>query len=163
MIAALDVDRIIVERLAERERWEPLLPRKRIGYTRSRLFACDAFEVLALLWFPGATTPIHDHGNSYCATRVLAGELHVARYLRSDEARAADSPGLRLVGRSVQHVGEGDALDGARDLHSVANRSHHEALSIHLYAPRYAEFGIYDESGARLATATARYDAVVDF
>ncbi len=163
MIAALDIDRIIAERLAERERWEPLLPRKKVGYTRSRLFASDAFEILALLWFPGATTPIHDHGDSYCATRVIAGELHVARYIRGDVATAAGGSGLRLVGRSVQHVGEGDALDGARDLHSVANKSPNEALSIHLYAPRYTEFGIYDESGLRLATATARYDAVLNF
>ncbi|MGC8485559.1 MAG: cysteine dioxygenase [Candidatus Baltobacteraceae bacterium] len=163
MIAAIDVDRIIAERIARRERWESLLPRKKIGYTRSRLFACDDFEVLALLWFPGARTPIHDHGASYCATRVLSGELQVARYHRSESANAAGTPALRLVGQSVQHAGEGDVLDGALDLHSVANATAREAISIHLYAPRYAEFGIYDESGVRLATATARYDAVFDF
>ncbi len=163
MIAGLDLDRIIAERLASRSHWEGLLPRRKVGYTRSRLYLCDDFEVLALLWFPGATTPIHDHGDSYCATRVLAGELHVTRYLRSESVNGVGRSSLRLVGRNVQHVGEGDALEGARDLHSVANPTKVEALSIHVYAPRYSEFGIYEESGLRLATATARYDAVFDF
>ncbi len=163
MIAGLDLDRIIGERLASRSHWEGLLPRRKVGYTRSRLFLCNDFEVLALLWFPGATTPIHDHGDSYCATRVLTGELQVTRYLRTESKNGADRPSLRLIGRSVQHVGEGDALEGARDLHSVTNETKQEALSLHIYAPRYTEFGIYEESGIRLATATARYDAVFDF
>ncbi len=163
MIAELDIKRIIADRLVSRSDWERMLPRKKIGYTRSRLYACDAFEVLALLWFPGAATPIHDHGDSYCATQVLAGELHVARYLLPEAANDEGNIVLQLVGRSVQHVGEGDALESVRDLHSVANQSTSEALSIHVYAPRYTEFGIYDASGVRVATATARYDAVFDF
>ena len=163
MIAELDIDRIIADRLVSRSHWEPSLPRKKIGYTRSRLYAGEAFEVLALLWFPGATTPIHDHGASFCATRVLAGELHVTRYLRLDSSNDDGRIPLQLVGRSVQRIGEGDALESARDLHSVANRATNEALSIHVYAPRYSEFGIYDASGVRIATATARYDAVFNF
>ncbi|NNM93627.1 MAG: cysteine dioxygenase family protein [Candidatus Eremiobacteraeota bacterium] len=161
MIAALEIDRIVAEYRARRTEWEPLLPRRRMGYTRSRLVACDAYEVLALLWLPGALTPIHDHGDSYCATHVLAGELNVARYLRTDGGTDASTSALRLVGRGVQRAGDGDALGSARELHSVENLAPEDALSLHVYAPRYTTFGIYDESGLRIALAPSRYDAVL--
>jgi len=161
VIAALEIDRIVAEHLARRTQWESMLPRRRTGYTRSRLAACDAYEVLALLWLPGAVTPIHDHGDSYCATHVLAGELHVARYLRTDNGNDESKIGIRLVGRGVQRPGDGDALGSARELHSVENPGPHEALSLHVYAPRYTTYGIYDESGACIALASSRYDAVL--
>ena len=158
VIAEIEIDRIVAEHVERRLQWEPLLPRRRTGYTRTRLTACDTYEVLALLWFPEALTPIHDHGDSYCATRVLAGELHVARYERTEEAGAI---AMRLVERGVQRAGDGDALQSARQLHSVANPGSREALSLHVYAPRFTAFGIYDESGARLSLASSRYDAVL--
>ena len=161
MIAEVEIDRIVAEQIARRSQWERRLPRRRAGYTRSRLLACDAYEVLALLWFPGAATPIHDHGDSYCATRVLAGELHVARYLRTDDGSDESKIAIRLVDRGVQRAGDGDALASARELHSVANPGSGEALSLHVYAPHYTTFGIYDESGARIALAPSRYDAVL--
>ena len=156
MIAEMEIERIVAEHIERRPHWEPLLPRRRTGYTRTRLAACDTYEVLALFWFPGALTPIHDHGESYCATRVLAGELHVVRYERTEEAGAI---AMRLVECGVQRAGDGDALQSARELHSVANPGSHEALSLHVYAPRFTTFGIYDESGARISFASSRYDA----
>ena len=158
VIAEIEIERIVAEYLERRREWEPLLPRRRTGYTRTRLTACDAYEVLALFWFPGALTPIHDHGESYCATRVVAGELHVARYERTEEAGTI---AMRLVERCIQHAGEGDALQSAREIHSVANPGSREALSLHVYAPRFTTFGIYDESGARLSLAPSRYDAIL--
>jgi len=160
MIADLEIDRIVAENLARRSLWESMLPRRRTGYTRTRLMACDGFEVLALLWFPGAATPIHDHGDSYCATRILAGELEVARYHRVGPEGVSGA--LRLVERGIQRVGEGDALANARELHSVKNVGSVNALSLHIYAPRYTEYGVYDESGAVIARAFSRYDAILD-
>jgi len=162
MIVAFDVDRTVADAIAIRERWEPLLPRRCGDFTRTRIFCRPDFEVLALLWSPASSTPIHDHGGSYCATRILRGELSVARYYRIDDF--ADPQYARIIFQNecVQRTGEGDALNGERDLHRVCNSASDEALSIHLYTPRLTAFQSFDIAGRITQVGSSSYDAILD-
>ena len=103
------------------------LERRPGGYTRNLIFGDASTSVWAIVWAPGAATPIHDHHCS-CCFAVLAGSLREVWYDAIDAGRAV---------RTAEH----DRLPGfvaammptGPNIHQMVNVSDREAISIHLY------------------------------
>lgn len=92
-----------------------------------------AFSVVALVWRPGQTTPIHDHV-SWCVVGVLHGDEY-------EEIFEVDGPVLRRVSESVNATGEVCGFAPPGDIHRVRNVGDDVAVSIHVYGANIAERG----------------------
>ncbi|MER7107376.1 cysteine dioxygenase family protein [Streptomyces sp. NPDC000229] len=95
------------------------------------------FSVVALVWLPGQSTPIHDHV-SWCATGVHQGEEHERRY-----QLVPDGPSARLLVTEdvVNGPGEVAAFAPPGDIHSVRNGGDRTALSLHVYGADITRLG----------------------
>jgi 3-mercaptopropionate dioxygenase len=96
-----------------------------------------AFSVVALVWRPGQTTPVHDHV-SWCVVGVLDGTEY-------EEIFAVDTtagePRLRLVSDAVNATGEVCGFAPPGDIHRVRNTGADVAVSLHVYGANIAERG----------------------
>ncbi|GAA2496663.1 cysteine dioxygenase family protein [Streptomyces gobitricini] len=96
-----------------------------------------SFSVVALVWLPGQSTPIHDHV-SWCATGVHRGEEHERRY-----QLVPDGASARLLATEdvISRAGEVAALAPPGDIHSVRNSGDRTTLSLHVYGADITRLG----------------------
>jgi 3-mercaptopropionate dioxygenase len=84
------------------------------------------FSVVALVWRPGQTTPIHDHV-TWCVFGVIQGTEHEQRYTLSDDGW------LEQAGAAVNVTGDVAGLAPPGDIHRVRNAGSQTAISLHIY------------------------------
>lgn len=101
------------------------------GYTQHVLHveADGAFSVVALVWLPGQSTPVHDHV-SWCAVGVYEGQETEVLY------RLAGRKGHRrlvVTGHAVNDRGSVSAVAPPGDIHRVMNSGSTTAISLHVY------------------------------
>ena len=95
-------------------------------------------SIVALVWYPGQQTAIHDHV-SWCVVGVYEGEETQTLYHLADE-----EGGVCLVetGREVAKRGSCTALiPPAENIHRVANAGSGQAISIHVYGADIERLG----------------------
>ena len=107
------------------------------GY-QSRLMHAEpdgSFSVVALVWRPGQTTPIHDHV-TWCVIGVLQG----AEY---EELFALREGGTVLedVGTNAGAPGDVSGFAPPGDIHRVRNRGTDVAISLHVYGADISRLG----------------------
>ena len=122
--------------------WRPHVAHDRHQRVRLRLLATPAYEVWLLGWAPGQSVGLHDHGGANGAFVVVDGTLTETSFDGTgpvDETRRAGDFGRIPAGT----------------LHDVANRSAHDATSIHVYSHPLRAMGFYHPDGS-----LARVDAV---
>ena len=124
------------------------------GYSRTLVHAAEGYEIVAMVWAPGARTPLHDHGASRCSALLLEGSLYVERYRCEDGA-------LGPVRTFRYEPGDLERLEDARDVHRVENQTRAHCLSLHLYAEPLRSYRVYDLRSGRVQTQTSHYDASV--
>ncbi|OKJ99629.1 cysteine dioxygenase [Streptomyces sp. CB03234] len=95
------------------------------------------FSVVALVWLPGQSTPVHDHV-SWCVTGVHRGEEHERRY-----QLVPDGTSARLLATQdvVNGPGAVAAFAPPGDIHSVRNGGEATAVSIHVYGADITRLG----------------------
>lgn len=111
------------------------------GYGRHKVFICpdDTFSVLAMVWPPGVSTPIHDH-HSWCAFGLYRGMIEEIRYRPASVSpeRATATPVARFGHRS----GDVGCLPvDAPDIHRMHNPTADPAISIHVYGGNFDKLG----------------------
>jgi predicted metal-dependent enzyme (double-stranded beta helix superfamily) len=99
--------------------------------------ADGSFSVVALVWLPGQSTPVHDHV-SWCVVGVHLGEEHETTY---DLRGGSDDPHLAVAGRSVNPAGSVAALVPPGDIHHVENGGSRLAVSLHIYGADIGKLG----------------------
>ncbi|MBV8374987.1 MAG: cysteine dioxygenase family protein [Candidatus Eremiobacteraeota bacterium] len=156
--------RSVMERFAnEFNEYRSRLPAIPYAYSRTRLLVTPRYEVVAMQWSPGATSPIHDHGRSRCWVLMLEGTLEVENYRRECEA-ATDPIGLRETGRIVLRPGDVDYRVGPHELHRVTNPATQSAFSLQLYAEPIARYTVVDAHtlASRVVDAVCDLDITAD-
>jgi len=150
-----------MERFADRfATYRKRLPTIPYAYSRTRLAATDGYEIVAMNWAPGSTSPIHDHGLSRCWVLMLDGILDVQNFIcpdddPSDGTRAA----IRESERILLRAGDVDHRLGPAELHRVSNPSATEnAFSLQLYAAPLTTYSIVDAHSHRRRIVTATCD-----
>jgi predicted metal-dependent enzyme (double-stranded beta helix superfamily) len=93
------------------------------------------FSIVALVWRPGQTTPIHDHV-TWCVFGVIQGVEH-------EELFALDESNECLVeaGSSVNRTGAVSGFAPPGDIHRVRNTGRRTAISIHIYGTDVTRIG----------------------
>jgi predicted metal-dependent enzyme (double-stranded beta helix superfamily) len=103
------------------------LERRRAALARNLICGDEHLSIWAMVWAPGAATPVHDHHCS-CCFAVLAGTVREVWFHAIDAGRAV---------RTAEH----DRLPGfvaammpnGPNIHQMINVSNEEAISIHVY------------------------------
>lgn len=119
LLAELVASPDLVRRLA--------LPRMTDGYTRNLLAADDEIGVWAMVWSPGAVTPIHDHHCS-CCFGIVSGTLTETWYRSIGDGRAVP---MQVEDRQPGYVA--GMLPSGPNIHRLINAQDSEAISIHIY------------------------------
>jgi predicted metal-dependent enzyme (double-stranded beta helix superfamily) len=130
------------------------------SYSRTLLYKNHEFEMVAMRWEPGATTPIHDHGTSNCWVVLLEGAFDVDNFVRTDEG--GEIATLRATGTNRASRGDLDYRLGERELHRVTNNEAAPAFSVQVYFGQINDYNVIDEQSGIIQRATAKYDALFD-
>jgi predicted metal-dependent enzyme (double-stranded beta helix superfamily) len=94
-----------------------------------------AFSILALVWQPGQTTPIHDH-LTWCVFGVIQGTEYEELFVH-DESNEC----LLETGSNVNETGDVSGFAPPGDIHRVRNSGEHTAISIHVYGTDVTRVG----------------------
>lgn len=106
------------------------------------MVASDTLEAWVITWPPGGSIELHDHGGSWGAVSVVAGELV--------ETSVAQTYSGELALRTRMLRQDSMIRIADHHLHDIANVSGAEALSVHVYAPRLTSMSYYRIDGATL-------------
>lgn len=125
-LLAADVD---LESLSARLRFDPH------RYCRNRLHEGPGYEALLLCWRPGQASPIHDHGGSSCAFRIVTG-------VGTESVFSLDGDWVRAVAERTHPTG---AVNSSQDgeIHELANRQARDLVTLHLYSPALGRLRTY--------------------
>src|SRR4051794_21134129 len=124
---------------AEQRRGDPDRYRAHVLHTEPD----GSFSVLALVWRPGQSTPIHDHV-TWCVFGVIQGVEH-------EESFTLESDGFLVpAGEDTNRRGDVGGLAPPGDVHRVRNSGHETAISIHVYGTDVSRLGssvrrVYDQ------------------
>jgi 3-mercaptopropionate dioxygenase len=96
------------------------------------IYRADDLSILAVVWQPGATTPIHNH-NGWALEGIINGLERNRNYARLDDSSEPWRARLEEVEPSVVSTGQTTALDlPPNDIHAVEIPSG-KTLAIHVY------------------------------
>ncbi len=91
----------------------------------------EALSIIAAVWLPGQTTPIHDH-LTWALVGVYEGEEREALFRRTDDGSDPKFAKLEKVNERVNKKGHVSVL-GSKGIHRVDNLASEPARSIHVY------------------------------
>ncbi len=97
------------------------------GFTRNLIFGANQMSVWAIVWAPGACTPIHDHHCSCCFT-VLQGVIREAWFDAVDGDRAVETARHHRTAGYIAAM-----MPTGPNIHQMRNEGPEEAVSIHIY------------------------------
>ena len=107
------------------------------GYQRNIIKKTEHYEMVAITWRAGQTTPIHDHKGSDCAFLIVEGTSTETIYELNDDNRAVPS--------HVRHYAPGEVCAADEpDIHRISNDTDGDLINLHVYTPPLSGFGIYD-------------------
>jgi predicted metal-dependent enzyme (double-stranded beta helix superfamily) len=91
----------------------------------------EAYSIIGGVWYPGQTTPIHDH-LTWALIGVYEGEEREALFRRTDDGSNLKLAKIQQVSESVHKKGHVTVL-GHTGIHRVDNISLKPTLSVHVY------------------------------
>jgi predicted metal-dependent enzyme (double-stranded beta helix superfamily) len=96
------------------------------------IYRAEDLSILAVVWQPGATTPIHNH-NGWALEGIISGLERNRNYARLDDGSEPWRARLEEVDPSVVSIGQTTALDlPPNDIHAVEIPAG-KTLAIHVY------------------------------
>lgn len=128
-------------------------PRPQRGERKRFLLSkSEDFEVVLMIWGPGAQTPIHDHGGSSSTVEIIDGAI---------TEKIFDKTGLRLIGETILRNGERSEITDGSIIHQMLNIAESFSYSIHTYAAPLSVCHTYDEDASEWVRKEPCYDQVI--
>ena len=107
------------------------------GYKRNIIKKTEHYEMVAITWRAGQTTPIHDHKGSDCAFLIVEGTSTETIYETDENGRAVPS--------AVRDYAPGEVCAADEpDIHRISNDTDDDLINLHVYTPPLSGFGIYE-------------------
>lgn len=82
-----------------------------------------------LVWSPGKSSPIHDHGNAHCLMKILRGDLTETRYEYPRE-EDKDKP-MEVISEKVHKENAVAYMSDDLGVHRMSNTGSDFAVSLH--------------------------------
>lgn len=138
--SALSVDRIETLLSQLRIDWEALQPWLRFderSYQRNLIRGGAVYHALLLCWRPGQRSVIHDHRQSRCGFRVLAGQATESTFDRTG--------GGQIYPVQTRTLPEGTICCSEDiEIHQISNlEEQSDLVTLHLYSPPLQVMGEY--------------------
>ncbi len=111
----------------------------------------EEYEIVLMIWGPGAMTPIHDHGGSSSFVEIIDGAI---------AERFFDRQGPRQIGETILRTGDKSELASGDVVHQMVNIAESFSYSIHLYANPLSECNFYDEDSTEWFRNVPCFDPV---
>merc|ERR1719481_1909214 len=108
-------------------------------------YSRDGTVNFLMCWPESVSSAVHDHADSHCFMRILAGNARETRHWWPKDLCAEDGSLLEMSRRKLES-GQTAYMSDELGLHRVENESHTEKLcSLHLYSPPFADCNIFDQ------------------
>ncbi|MDA1525521.1 cysteine dioxygenase family protein [Bacillus cereus] len=136
----------LLEKLLEKKTWLPLEKQKANSaqYARHLLYEdpLNHFEVLALVWKDGQSTPLHDHDGTWGVEGVFTGRIMVQNFIQTKQL---ENSLVYLTHTGNLYLGEGetDKVIPPADCHILEIAENESVVTIHIYGKRLEKFKIY--------------------
>lgn len=105
----------------------------------------DRFEVLALIWEPGQSTPLHDHDGTWGVEGVVSGRMRILNYLQS-ESYSNQTTKLSYAGAmTINEQSTGELLPPA-DCHILKPEGDETVITVHVYGKQLKKFRIFEHT-----------------
>jgi len=109
----------------------------RDNYRRNLLHTGRCYEALVLCWRPGQRSPIHDHRDSSCGVRVLAGTATETRFARNETGLVFATGSRTLPEGSICATADADT-------HQMSNlQPAGDLVTLHIYSPALRRMNVY--------------------
>ncbi|WP_106496278.1 cysteine dioxygenase family protein [Lentibacillus sp. Marseille-P4043] len=129
--------------------WLPMekLSASNNNYARHSLYRDpqDRFEVLALIWEPGQSTPLHDHDGTWGVEGVVSGRMKILNYLQL-ESYSDQTTKLHHAGTmTINEQSTGELLPPA-DCHILKPEGGETVITVHVYGKQLKKFRIFERT-----------------
>ncbi|MFE7738883.1 cysteine dioxygenase family protein, partial [Bacillus cereus] len=136
----------LLEELLEKKTWLPLDKQKAnlTQYARHLLYEdpLKRFEVLALVWKDGQSTPLHDHDGTWGVEGVFSGRIMVQNFIQTKQL-GNSLVYLTHIGNLYLGEGETDKVIPPADCHILEISKNESVITIHVYGKRLEKFKVY--------------------
>ncbi|MDF9527598.1 MULTISPECIES: cysteine dioxygenase family protein [Bacillus cereus group] len=136
----------LLEELLEKKTWLPLEKQKGnlTQYARHLLYEdpLKRFEVLALVWKDGQSTPLHDHDGTWGVEGVFSGRIMVQNFIQTKQL-GNSLVYLTHTGNLYLGEGETDKVIPPADCHILEISKNESVITIHVYGKRLEKFKVY--------------------
>ncbi|MHA4412082.1 cysteine dioxygenase family protein [Bacillus cereus] len=136
----------LLEELLEKKTWLPLDKQKAnlTQYARHLLYEdpLKRFEVLALVWKDGQSTPLHDHDGTWGVEGVFLGRIMVQNFIQTKQL-GNSLVYLTHTGNLYLGEGETDKVIPPADCHILEISKNESVITIHVYGKRLEKFKVY--------------------
>jgi len=132
----------------------------KLDYKRYRLYSDPdhGFIVIAVVWAPGTSTPIHDHG-TWGVVGVLKGSLSVTNFKWVENLSQPNNKSIVECGSISAKEGQTTfVLPPDNDIHMVGNPSSTYSVSIHTYGKELKRYNVYDIENNKIEKIELSYD-----
>ncbi|KAI1111837.1 RmlC-like cupin domain-containing protein [Nemania sp. NC0429] len=129
-----DLTHLMERYVSNADEWAPYaLSNANMPYTRNLVDEGNGkANLLVLVWTPGKSSPIHDHGNAHCLMKILHGNLTETRYDFPDGDKQKP---MEVKSETVHKKNAVAYMADELGLHRVSNHGSDFAVSLHLYTP----------------------------
>ncbi|KAI0872209.1 RmlC-like cupin domain-containing protein [Hypoxylon argillaceum] len=129
-----DLTHLMERYVSNAEGWTPYaLSNDNMPYTRNLVDEGNGkANLLVLVWTPGKSSPIHDHGNAHCLMKILHGNLTETRYDFPDGDKEKT---MEIKSERVHKENAVAYMADELGLHRMSNHGSDYAVSLHLYTP----------------------------
>lgn len=111
------------------------------------------YNLMILCWPEKIQSSIHDHSDSHCIMKSLAGSLYEVRFQMNGVS--VEKSGERVLDAENNVAYINDSIG----LHRVENREEHQgAVTLHLYCPPFNSCHTYDEATGEEKVAFMTFD-----
>lgn len=113
-------------------------------YARNLIFETEKVQLLCLCWRSGQRSPIHDHAQSICGVRVVAG---IATETRFERVPSGYIKAINSTDYGVDTV----MVSQDADTHQIANLQDEgkDLITLHLYSPPLNRMKTYSVESPR--------------
>lgn len=126
------------------------------SYGRNLVFSNEQFEIILMCWGSGQGATVHDHNDSLCIMKCLAGQLEEQRYVRK---QSVNGESVVITPSTISHLNKGEAcsITDSDGLHSISNQTDNAACSLHFYFPPIHTATVYDIKDGAQRTVTSAF------
>lgn len=126
------------------------------SYGRNLIYSNEDFEVILMCWRSGQQSVAHDHSDSLCVMKCIAGLLEEQRYTKHPVSGEFTSV---IVPTSLNTLERNQAISitDSEGLHSLKNTSPDDACTLHFYFPPIHQAHKYDTGSGEKTVVTSKF------